>query len=190
MAERLFKARVRPDAPVVATSAGTAAVVGHGMDGPSAIALLELGGVPDGHFGRRVTTELVHDSDLVLTAESAHRSIIVSAHPLRFRKCFTMREFARLGAGLDSMAAPLTVDALRARVAEVADQRGQSDTAVGPAQDDIGDPYGAPLEVARARASQVAEAVDALIEVLGLARGPGHDPSRAASSAAHDRMPE
>ena len=190
MAERLFKARVRPDAPVVATSAGTAAVVGHGMDGPSAIALLELGGVPDGHFGRRVTTELVHDSDLVLTAESAHRSIIVSAHPLRFRKCFTMREFARLGAGLDSMAAPVTVDALRARVAEVADQRGQSDTAVGPAQDDIGDPYGAPLDIARARAAQVAEAIDGLIQVLGLARAASDTSRDTPSTAVYGRTPE
>jgi len=190
MAERLFQARVRPDAPVAASSAGTAAVVGYGMDGPSALALRELGGAPDGHMGRRVTTELVHNSDLVLTAQLVHRSIIVAEHPLRFRKCFTMREFARLGAGLGAIAQPVTVDSLRERVAEVADQRGQSDTAVGPAQDDIGDPYGAPLDIARARAAQVSEAIDGLIQVLGLARAASDISPDTPSTAGYGRTPE
>ena len=178
MAERLLTARLRGTLPagldVSATSAGTRAVVGRGMDTPSLIALRELGGDSAGHVARMFTRTLAEEADLVLTAESGHRARVVQAVPLAFRKTFTLREFARLGAGLGPLAEP-SEDALRNRVAEVAARRGWADPA-GPGADEIGDPFGATLAVARTCAGAIADAVDGAVAALGLAphqRRPG-----------------
>jgi protein-tyrosine phosphatase len=170
MAERLLTARLRGALPagldVVATSAGTGAVVGHGMDTPSLIALRELGGDSADHVARMFTGALAEKADLVLTAESGHRAQVVQAVPLAFRKTFTLREFARLGAGLGPLAEP-SEDALRNRVAEVAARRGWADPAA-PGADEIGDPFGATLAVARTCAVAVADAIDGIVAALGL----------------------
>jgi protein-tyrosine-phosphatase len=110
---------------------------------------------------------LVTSADLILTAQSAHRSRILQVEPALFRRTFTMREFGRLGAA--AQAAPVSPDAaaLRARVSEIAGLRGQ----VGPAEagaDEVGDPYGASLDFARLIGAQISAAVDSAIAVLGL----------------------
>ncbi len=169
IAERLFRARIADDAPAVSASAGTAGLAGHAMDGPSAIALRELGGDPEGHAARRLTSSMVRNADLILAAETRHRFVILQADPLAFPRAFTLREFARLGATLSPSAQPATSDTLVARVREVAQLRGQASPAQ-PGADDIADPFGAALPVARRCARQVAEAVDAGIEILGLNR--------------------
>ena len=169
MAERLFRARVDPAVPITAASGGTAGLPDWPMDAPSALALRELGGDPDGHAGRRLTEAMVADADLILTAETTHRSVIVQADPPAFRRAFTLREFGRLGAALGPLGAPVTVSALRERVGEVAAQRGNAEPAE-PGADDIGDPFGAPLTVARMCAAEVAAAVDLVIGALGLPR--------------------
>jgi protein-tyrosine phosphatase len=169
MAERLFRARVDPAVPITAASAGTAGLPDWPMDAPSALALRELGGDPDGHAGRRLTEAMVADADLILTAETTHRSVIVQADPPAFRRAFTLREFGRLGAALGTLGAPVTVSALRERVGDVAARRGNAEPAE-PGADDIGDPFGAPLTVARMRAAEVAAAVDLVIGALGLRR--------------------
>jgi protein-tyrosine phosphatase len=172
MAERLLTARLRDVLPagldVVASSAGTGAVVGHGMDTPSLIALRELGGDSSGHVARMLTGALAEDADLVLTAESGHREQVLQAVPLAFRRTFTLREFARLGAGLGSLPEPSEA-ALRQRVAEVAARRGWAD-APEPGADEIGDPFGATLAVARSCAAAIAAAIDGTIAALGLGR--------------------
>jgi protein-tyrosine-phosphatase len=122
---------------------------------------------PSAHVARRLTPAMVADADLVLTADSSHRSIVVQSEPLVFRRAFTMREFARLGTDLGHLELPATSAALRDRVAVVADQRGW----VEPAElgaDDIGDPFGAGLEVARSTAQALAAAVDGVIAALGI----------------------
>jgi hypothetical protein len=52
---------------------------------------------------------------------------------------------------------------------DVAARRGNAEPAE-PGADDIGDPFGAPLTVARMRAAEVAAAVDLVIGALGLRR--------------------
>lgn len=169
IAERLLLAKLKSAPPVTAQSAGTAALVGRGIDAPSAAALREFGGDPEGHIARRLTSELIDDADLILTAETSHRAIVVTSNPVMHRRCFTMREFGRLGLRCDPPPAfPATAEALRARVAEVAAQRGMNEFAVTAAQDDIGDPFGASVDIARSRAAEVNAAVDAVIRVLGL----------------------
>jgi protein-tyrosine phosphatase len=83
------------------------------------------------------------------------------------RRAFTMREFARLGAGLGPLGRPPTADALRARIAEVAGQRGIVEPAE-PGEDEIGDPIGAPLPVVQRCGEQVSAAVDGIVAGLGL----------------------
>lgn len=168
MAERLFAARLDPSLPVAVASAGTMALVGEPIDAPSARALRDLGGDPSGHAGRRLTRELVAGADLVLTAESSHRSWVVQSHPAAFRRVFTFREFGRLGTGLPPSTGPVTVAASRARVAEVAAQRGRANPPE-PGADEIGDPFGGAPAVAQLCAAQVAASVDAVLSVLGLA---------------------
>jgi protein-tyrosine phosphatase len=167
LAERMLRSRLDASAPIRVSSAGTAAVVGMGIDGPSALALRDLGLDGDGHTARQLTAELITSVDLILTAETVHRSAIVRAAPLTFRKTFTMREFGRLGAALPAPEEEPTVDRLRARVVQVADQRGWVE-APAPGADEIGDPFGARLEVARRTAADISDAIDATISALGL----------------------
>ena len=171
MAERLFRSRVDTAAPVVSSSAGVNGLAGHPMDGPSAQALRELGGDPQGHVAQRLRAVQAAAADLILTAEVSQRSVIVQSEPLAFRRAFTLREFGRLGAGLGRLADAPTVQELRTRVAAVARQRGLV-VSVTPGDDDIADPFRAPADVARMVGSQVSDAVDAIIAVLGLARDP------------------
>lgn len=171
MAERLFRARVGSTAPIVASSAGVNAMIGHPMDGPSAQVMRELGADPQGHVGQRLDVRLAAAADLVLTAERSHRSVIIQADPLVFRRTFTLREFARLGSGFPRLAGSPNEDTLRARVSAVARQRGAVEP-VHAGADDIGDPYGASMELARLVGLEVSDAVDATLAALGLPRRP------------------
>ncbi|MBE7189341.1 hypothetical protein [Jatrophihabitans endophyticus] len=169
MGERLFAARTHgyDRAEIIATSAGTNGLTGYPMDLPSASVLREFGGDPEGHSARRVETADL-DADLVLTATRDHRSALLRIAPLAFRRTFTMREFGRLGSGLAEPADPPDEDGLRARVREVAAQRGFAVPPDDPALDDIGDPYGGSMELTRLAGRQVDDAVDAAIRALGL----------------------
>jgi protein-tyrosine phosphatase len=169
-AELLFTARLAAlpvPVPITVASAGTSGLSGHDMDAPSAYAVRELGIDPSVHVARRVNPAMVNDADLILTADSEHRSTILRAQPLVFRRTFTMREFARLGAGLAPLPADVTVQALHARVAEIADQRGIVEPGL-PGSDDIGDPLGGGLDVARATVARIDQACAAALAALGL----------------------
>lgn len=111
---------------------------------------------------------MVNQADLILTAESSHRSIIVQAEPLTFRRTFTILEFARLGREL----APLedvTRDSLKARVKEIAGRRGWVD-APAEGEDDIPDPFGEGDAVAGAAAALMDTAIRQVVTALGLFR--------------------
>ena len=169
MAERLFLSRVSAGAPVRAGSAGTSGLAGYAMDLPSAVVLRELGGNPDGHVARRLTAAMAERAHLVLTAETEHRAAVLRLAPLAFRRTFTLHEFGRLGASAAASPPAPTDDALRARVAEIAALRGFAQAAA-PGQDDIADPFGASLDVARRCGTQIGDSVDAAVAALGLAR--------------------
>ncbi|HEY2166071.1 MAG TPA: hypothetical protein VGH01_02805 [Jatrophihabitantaceae bacterium] len=168
MAERLFQSRVSLDADVSVSSAGTGALEGWGIDHPSAVALRELGVAPEGHAGRRLTREIVEDSDLVLTAERAHRSAVVRMAQSTSWRTFTIREFGRLAEQVPLIAEIHDPDGLRNRVAEISAQRGVARANGGGAVDDIGDPFGGATDVARRAAAQISAAVDEAIRALGL----------------------
>jgi protein-tyrosine phosphatase len=169
MAERLFLARVAAGSPVRAGSAGTSGLSGYAMDLPSAAVLRELGGNPDGHVARRLTPAMAGSAHLVLTAEAEHRAAVLQLAPLAFRRTFTLREFARLGAAAGPAIAHPTDEQLRSRVLEIAGQRGSAHPA-GPGQDDIGDPFGAAMDVVRRCGVQIDDSIDAVVSALGLQR--------------------
>jgi protein-tyrosine phosphatase len=167
MAERLLAARLPESArdQVAVSSAGTHALVGYEMDGPSAQVLAELGGDGRDHVGRRLKRPLVDAADLILTATVAHRSQVLRESPGALRRAFTLLEFVRLGAPLTP--AGQDEDGLRRRVAEVAGQRGLVDPPE-PGADDIADPYRQPMDVVRACGAQISAAIDGVLGVLGL----------------------
>ena len=167
MAERLFAARINAGRPVTVSSAGTAGVTGFPMDVMAAQVLRELGGDSEGHVARRLDPALVVESDLILASETVHRSAVVLADPMAFRRVFTLGEFGRLGAGLTPLPVTATEDQLRSRVLEVASQRG---LAPASEMDEIGDPFGAPLKAMRACGAQIVNGVAAVVAVLGVAR--------------------
>lgn len=164
-AERLLAPLVPPE--IAVSSAGLRALAARGIDGPTALALRERGIDPDGHVARQFTAALLAASDLVLTAEAAQRNAILHDAPTAMHRTFTLREFGRLGAGLPPLDPPVTAEALRERVHRVAAQRGAV-PAPAPGADDVGDPFGAPLAVARATLTQLVTSVDGVVAALGL----------------------
>jgi protein-tyrosine phosphatase len=167
MAERLLRARTEVALPIQTASAGTSGLDGWAMDAASALVLRELGGDDDGHIAQRLRPELVTDSDLILTAETWHRDTTIAADPLAAGRTFTVLEFGRLGTGLGPLSQSPTAEDLRARVRRIADLRAGA-APVKRGLDDIGDPYGASLRHVRSCGVQVAAAVDAVIDALGL----------------------
>ncbi len=176
-AEFLFRARIAPEADVHVSSAGTRGLVDHEVDGPTDLALRELGIDPSGHRARRLDTRMIAESDLVLTASSSHRSIVLQSEPVMMSRVFTLREFARLADAARDYAADgsggaVTRDDLVARVALIARMRGTQGPA-GPRENDIADPFGAPLSFARTVVAEIAAAVDSAIAGVNLSTSAG-----------------
>src|SRR6476659_6876310 len=96
MAELLCRAAASPHADLELASAGMFALVGEGIDGPTATVLGQLGIDTSRHRARQFQPAMASRADLVLTAETAQRDQIMSAVPTSFRRIFTMKEFARL----------------------------------------------------------------------------------------------
>jgi protein-tyrosine phosphatase len=169
-AELLFRARVRPDANVTVSSAGTYGVVGHGVDQPTAMSLRDIGIDPDGHRARRLDAQLLQSADLILTASIDDRAIVLHAEPLLWQRTFTLREFVRIAssAGLAHSGSGVpTPDELRRRVVQIAQLRGSS-APVGAGENNVPDPYGASIAMARSTVSAISTLVDAALDELDL----------------------
>lgn len=167
VAEKLLRARLPAESTIVCSSAGVSALTGRPIDPPSVTVLRELGADPHGHIAKRLTYQQVQAADLILTAEVSHRTVVLQLEPLAFRRTFTMLEFGRLGSGLSASTLPLNEQDLRARVDEVAGQRGLVDT-VPVGADDISDPFGRNVSAARTSALAISASIDTLVRVLGI----------------------
>ncbi|WP_241901551.1 adenylyl-sulfate kinase [Nocardioides houyundeii] len=82
------------------SSAGTHGFKDHALDGEMA-AVLAPAVEHDDFASRPVTRDLIDDADLVLTAESTHRTYLLEEHPQAFRKVFTLGQFAEVAGGSD-----------------------------------------------------------------------------------------
>lgn len=173
LAETVLAARLA-DLDVRVHSAGTQAMVGHGMP-REARALAERNGVAAAdaaaHRARLLTDALMRDADLVLTMSAQHSSTAVELEPRRMHRTFTVREFARLAASLDDDALRRTARGksprtrLGALVQAVSDQRGVAPRAV--TDEDVVDPYRQSAEV---YAQSEAQLIPALAQVERVVR--------------------
>ncbi|MDP3892827.1 adenylyl-sulfate kinase, partial [Nocardioides sp.] len=146
---------LRDNPAVEVSSAGTHGFVDHPMDATMA-AELTGHGIDHARFrSRRLTTEMIDEADLVLTAEVAHRSFILDDHPQAFRKVLTLGQATEAASHLDPSLSG------RALLAEFARHRGMAE-----ARHDIADPFRRGPVAARQCARQVTQLVDGIIGAL------------------------
>ena len=175
LAEVLLRARLEP-LGVRVHSAGTHALVGHGMPEPALELALESGADPEAasaHHARYLVEPLLSDADLILTMAREHRSHVVKMMPNRLRRTFTIREFARLASTLSTEDARAAAEAagvsphdrLAAVLRSVVEQRGLTPSTAE--EDDVIDPYRRSRET---YARSAAELVPTLDEVERIVR--------------------
>lgn len=131
------------------------------------VPLMTAAGASAEHFAARQLTEpMLREADLVLTMTQDHRAEVVSRVPSMVRRTFTLREIARLAAEVDPDVLPAgtAAERLYALVPLAAARRGR--TAVGPAEDDVIDPYRQSDAVYARSFGQLQMAVDTLIRLV------------------------
>lgn len=164
MAELLLRAWTPGQPADLVSSAGTEALVGHGIDRATASVLGQLGIDPGRHRARQFEPWMAMQADLILTAEHTHRDTIMAELPTLLRRTFTMKEFARLSRRVKPGAGePQEVIAVLAAIRA-------ADGPTRPGADDMPDPYRGSINQARLIARQVNESVQATIAALGLDR--------------------
>lgn len=139
---------------VEVSSAGTRALVGAPIEPGSVEALGAVEAHAAGFAARQVTTALLQDADLVVTATQRHRHEVVSLLPRALRRTFSLGELADLLRDADvgvEMAAlevhppagsGLSDASWAARLAALAWSRRGRSTIRQPDESDIPDPYG------------------------------------------------
>lgn len=174
LAEVLLRGRLE-SLGVRVHSAGTHALVGHGMPEPALELAAQAGADPAtaaAHLARYLVEPLLADADLVLAMAREHRSHVVKMMPNRLRRTFTVREFARLASTLNTDAARAAADAagenpqdrFGAVLRAVADQRGLTQ---GVAEDDdVVDPYRRSRETYARSAGQLVPALDEVERIV------------------------
>jgi sulfate adenylyltransferase len=144
-----------PDAAVTFASAGTHGFREHPMDAVMAETLGARGLASDAFLSRPLTSELIEEADLVLTAEASHRTFILDDHPATFRKVFTLGQFAEAVRALDP---GLTG---RSLLQAAGQRRGGAGAML-----DVRDPYGRGPEAAEACAAQIDELLRVVVPAL------------------------
>jgi protein-tyrosine phosphatase len=201
MAAAMLRAELQDLGDVTVASAGTGAVVGAGMT-PEALAVLAAGGWGDEppHRARQLTVEMMASADLVLALTREHRRAAVQLLPTAVARTFTLREFGYIMTQLHNE--QLAAAAARLKLAEgepEADTAGRFVLRVAvmaadglvpvgdPAQLDVPDPYGQPLEEYAEAAVRMMPAVESIAEAFRDLRDLASDTSlsRAIFPSAH-----
>lgn len=165
--ERLLAARLGPGSGVHVTSAGTGALVGHPVHEPMLTLLTAAGASGDGFAARQVTAAMLREADLVLAMTRAHRAALVELVPAVVRRTFTLRELARLVAGVDPAELPAGTVAERfAALVPLAAARRGVRRAARPQDDDVVDPYRRPSAVYAQSFGELEPAVAAIVRVV------------------------
>jgi protein-tyrosine-phosphatase len=124
------------------TSAGVRAAEGVPMEELMAAEAVTRGAATANFRSRRLTVAMVDEVDVILTAESGHRRLVLEDRPLAMRKTFTFGQFAR---GLSAITGPSSelLDQVRAKAAtsteadDVPDPSRRGPTAAGAAADQL-----------------------------------------------------
>ena len=172
MAELIMRAgleqRFGPSVDVEVRGAGTyGGHAGGPMHAPAAEVLGELGLDGSGFTSSWLREPQVQWADLVVTATAEHRSAVLQLEPRALRRTFTLRELARLArqVGADRLPVGSPGERLRALVALAGELRALHPSP-GRGADDIGDPYGGPMEEYRATARAISGALDDILRPL------------------------
>lgn len=158
LAEVVLRSRLRG---VELASAGTHALVGHGMpDEQHPIALARGAAAHDiaAHSAQQLNEPLVRNADLVLAMTGEHRRYAMTLVPGQLHRIFTALEFQRLAArlsddevqGLAARAGDRARPRLDAVITRIDQLRGAGDR-----DDDVIDPYRRPVDVYEASAAQL-----------------------------------
>ena len=120
----------------VVTSAGTHAMVGHGIPAPMLRCLAADGMDGRGHVARQFTAALARDADLIICMTARHRTWCVGEAPFALKRTVLLSELAAAavaGAPLTDGIAGLADATLQFRL-----------TLAGRSTADVPDPYGGP----------------------------------------------
>ena len=137
---------------------------GDPMNPPAARVLGEMGIDASGFSSSWLREAQVEWADLVLTATAEHRSEVLGLDPRALRRTFALKELARVISSVtpDELPPGGPADRLRSLVGLASELR-----AVHPAHprtvDDIGDPFGGPIEEFRETAEEIRTAVGAIL---------------------------
>ncbi|WP_371744018.1 protein-tyrosine-phosphatase [Mycobacterium sp. DL592] len=98
MAERYTAAYARQHqlSHLLASSAGTHAVVAHPMHHEAAAVLAEIGGDASEFAARQLNSRIASDADLILTMTMAQRDMVLELAPRQLRRTFSLGEASRL----------------------------------------------------------------------------------------------
>ena len=97
MGERIARGYVeKAGLPVTVTSAGTQGLNGYPMHEFAASVLGDYGFDADGFTARYLQPQILKDADLVLCLTRAHRAACQKLVPVRWKRMFTLIEFAEL----------------------------------------------------------------------------------------------
>ena len=143
IAEQILRERLHqaaPDGHFRVRSAGTQALVDRDMTPEALDQSQRYGGLKTSHVARQLTSELIEQADLVLTATRQHRGDVVSLLPRANRYSYTLTQLARLLATVEEAGeAPLVTP--QTFLTEIAASQGQFPPPPNPSDDDIEDPY-------------------------------------------------
>lgn len=170
--ERLLQHQIdqRQTGPAVdVRSAGTGALVGSAMNAQAAAQLSRYGGDATGFVAQDLTAALIDESDLVLTATRSHRGKVALMSPKVLRRVFTFCDFADLVSGMDGPGDPGARNGSRDWVRQLTEAAASSRglrPPLPPASADIIDPYRRSDAVFEAMATQIADAMPAVVHAL------------------------
>lgn len=136
---------------LIASSAGTRAVIGHPIHHDAAAVLQQLGGDASNFAARQLTAKIASGADLVVTMTKAHRDAVLELAPNKLHKTFTLIEAARIVAECKAK----TIEDLSTLRPQLA----------AGAMLDIDDPIGQDLEVFSRVGSQIAELLPPVLEL-------------------------
>jgi len=165
-AEILLNQQLAGGPDIRLSSAGTQAVNGAPM-APMMVAILREAGLEDPAFrSRQLSSAMVQDATLILTATRRHRSVVVTMEPAAVRRTFTMLEFARLARLVDPTIGSIASERRRRLTDQIQELAKSRRAPLDPSSDNVEDPYGRSEKQYRICYREVADAVDVIASVL------------------------
>ncbi len=150
------------------SSAGTLARDGHRIDRVAERVVQARGVATDGFRSRRLTSAMVLESDVILTAERSHRAAVVTLVPDALHRTFTLLQFARLlraGESLQTETGGIDDPAVLVDIARRARSLSQ------PGDDDLVDPVGLGRRQVEAAATRIEAALTTVLDAFDVRTG-------------------